>query len=166
MVQKISVVSVKLEKGNTSKGITFLRKIPSGMNRSIWIRPGISVFSIQMVSAQCLLSFLASFSYCFPYTLALIPNHVSKVLWIFILKYQFGGPDSSLLLFLSKTTKLMSWKAHLHPTISRCSSAYSQSKREILELAINFSEICLVSVFDFIFQWPLDLSPSYCWWAC
>ena len=157
MVQKISVVSVKLEKVNTSKGITFLRKIPSGMNRSIWILPGISGFSIQMVSAQCLLSFLASFSYGFPYTLALIPNQVSKVLWIFILKYHFGGPDYCFFLrqpnwYLRRHMYIRPFLVAVQPTVN--------NKREILELAINFSEICLVSVFDFIFQWPLDLSPS------
>jgi len=35
VVQKILVVSVKREKGNTSKGITFFRKFSTGMNRSI-----------------------------------------------------------------------------------------------------------------------------------
>ena len=50
MVLKISVVSVKRDKGNTSKGITFIRKISTEMNRSIWILPGISGFSVQMLS--------------------------------------------------------------------------------------------------------------------
>ena len=42
----------KRGQGNTSKGITFFRKISTGMNRSIWILHGISGFSIQMVSAR------------------------------------------------------------------------------------------------------------------
>ena len=40
------------EKGITSKGITFFRKMSTRVNRSLWILPGISRFSIQMVSAQ------------------------------------------------------------------------------------------------------------------
>ena len=38
-------------KKNNSKDITFFRKISTGMNRSIWIIPRISGFSMQMVSA-------------------------------------------------------------------------------------------------------------------
>ena len=46
----MSVVPVKGEKGNTSKGITFFPKISTGMNSSIWFLPGISWFSIQIVT--------------------------------------------------------------------------------------------------------------------
>ena len=41
----------KREKGNTWKELHFFRKFSTGMNRSIWILLGITVFSIQMVSA-------------------------------------------------------------------------------------------------------------------
>ena len=41
----------KREKGNTWKELLFFRKFSTGMNRSIWILLGITVFSIQMVSA-------------------------------------------------------------------------------------------------------------------
>ena len=42
------------------KILLFLRKISTGMNRSIWILPGISEFSIQMTSAHVVLTLLRS----------------------------------------------------------------------------------------------------------
>ena len=48
MVQKILVASVKTV--IPRKVLLFFRKISTGMNRSIWILPGISGFTIQMVS--------------------------------------------------------------------------------------------------------------------
>ena len=55
MVQNISVVSIKSwKKGIPRKVLLFWRKISAGMNRFIWILPGITGFSIQMVSAPCL----------------------------------------------------------------------------------------------------------------
>ena len=45
-----------MEKGSTSKGVAFIRKTYIEMNHSIWILPGITGFSIQMVSAQGLFS--------------------------------------------------------------------------------------------------------------
>ena len=56
MIQKILVISVKMEKGNTLKGVAFIRKTYIEMNHSIWILPRITGFSIQMVSAQGLFS--------------------------------------------------------------------------------------------------------------
>ena len=56
MIQKILIISVKMEKGSTSKGVAFIRKTYIEMNHFIWILPGITGFSIQMVSAQGLFS--------------------------------------------------------------------------------------------------------------
>ena len=55
IIQKISVVSVKSgKKVIPRKVLLFCRKISTRMNRSIWILPGITGFSIQMVSVACL----------------------------------------------------------------------------------------------------------------
>ena len=42
------------------KALLFFRKISTGINRSIWILPGISEFSIQMVSVPVVLTLLRS----------------------------------------------------------------------------------------------------------
>ena len=47
MVQKFPGIPVK-----AGKVLPFFRKLSTGMNRSIWIRPGITKYSIQIVSAQ------------------------------------------------------------------------------------------------------------------
>ena len=54
--RKISVVSVKTGKGNSSEGITFFRKISTGMNRFIEFSLEFPCFFLQMVSALRLLT--------------------------------------------------------------------------------------------------------------